>query len=180
MKKIILERNLDFNQFKNVFILNFICFFILLMLIKSDANPSIINLLIFTLFILVGLLLLRKGLVIEKNEQIRTAYFLFGMLLKTNIIETKKMNIVSILTFRKRSNYKYPKRWNSFNRWEPNLEYSATSYQLYLLNENHSVKRKLISFMKEESSIKALNFLLQNAEMKVAVYNPNNSKKTSY
>ncbi|WP_192502008.1 hypothetical protein, partial [Flavobacterium sp. PL002] len=77
MKKIILERNLDFNQFKNVFILNFICFFILLMLI------------IFTLFLLVGLLLLRKGLVIEKNEQIRTAYFLFGMLLKTNIIETK-------------------------------------------------------------------------------------------
>lgn len=170
-KQIILERNLDFNQFKNVFILSFICFFIVLICAKYGQSEMTIFFGVF-LIILTILIFLKKGLVIVNMRSISVGYFLFGVLIKINKIETKEMSIISVLTFGKHPNYNYTNRITIFNRWEPNLEYRTQSYQLFLLNENHRVKRKFLSLMKEESSTKAVSFLEKFTNLRLEKYYP--------
>jgi hypothetical protein len=172
-KQIILERNLDFNQFKNVFILSFVSFFIFLICAKYGQTEMTFFAGIF-LIILTILMFLKKGLVIGNMNSISVGYFLFGILLKTNKIETKGMPILSVLIFGKHPNYNYTNRVTLFSRWEPNLEYRTQSYQLCLLNENHRIKRKFLSLMKEDSSNKAVEFLEQFTNLKLKKYNPNN------
>lgn len=82
-KQIILERNLDFNQFKNVFILSFICFFIVLICAKYGQSEMTIFFGVF-LIILTILIFLKKGLVIGNMRSISVGYFLFGVLIKIN------------------------------------------------------------------------------------------------
>jgi hypothetical protein len=51
--------------------------------------------------------------------------------------------------------------------------YNTESYQLYLLSENHETKKKIISFMNEQNSNIAIEFILKNTEIKLEAYNPN-------
>lgn len=171
-KQIILERNLDFNQFKNVFILSFVCFFIFLTSINYNQT-FLAFFFAFFLVVLIILMLIKKGLVITGNtSSINVGYFLFGFLLKTSQIETKQTPILSVLTFGKRPNYNYTKQTTIFSRWEPNLEYRTQSYQLFLLNENHRIKKKFLTLSKEESSQKAVEFLEQSTNLKLEKYSP--------
>ena len=170
-KQIILERNLDFNQFKNVIISSFVCLSLFMVSIKHELS----TLKVFfglVLFILVMLLFLKKGLVVGNRRSLSVGFFLFGVLLKTNNVDTKMMLSFSILTFRKHPNYNYTKQPTFLSRWEPNLNYQAQSYELYLLNESHKIKRKVITLMKEESSAKATEFMEAFSNFNFETYNP--------
>lgn len=116
---------------------------------------------------------LKKGLVIGNINSISVGYFVFGILLNTKKIKTKEMPFFSVLTFDKHPNYNYTNQVTFFSRWEPNLDYRTQSYQLWLLNDTHRVKRKFLSLTKEESSNKAVEFLEQFTNLKLEKYNPN-------
>ena len=174
--EIILERNLDFHQFKNVFILNFMCAFVLLMLMKVEPN-LIINLLklIFGIAVVVCvcLIILKKGIVIE-NKLIHIGYYLFGLKIFKQKVETENMKIITLFKFIKSTNYNYEKRHPSnVTRWEPNLNYQSNSFQLFLLNENHTEKKKILSLVKEQNSNKAIEFITKNTNLRMEIYNPN-------
>lgn len=170
-KQIILERNLDFNQFKNVIISSFVCLSLFLVSIKHEL-PTLKAFFGLVLIILIMLLFLKKGLVVGNKSSLSVGYFLFGVLLKTNIVDSKMMTSFSILTFRKHPNYKYTKYPTFLARWEPNLNYRTQSYQLYLLNESHKIKRKVFSLGKEESSVKAIEFMEVFTNLNFETYNP--------
>lgn len=174
--KIILEKNLDFHQFKNVFILNFICFFIFLMVLKSESAYLIIFLrLLFGIIIIscICLMLLKKGIVIEE-KLIYIGYFLLGKKIFKKKVETGNMKIITLLKFIKSTNYNYPELHPSnVTRWEPNLNYQTDSFQLFLLNENHTCKKKLLSLVKEQNATNAIEFILKNTELKIEIYDPN-------
>ena len=174
--EIILERNLDFHQFKNVFILNFICVFVFLMLMKIEPD-LIMNFLklIFGIAVVVCvcLMILKKGIVIE-NKVIHISYYLFGLKIFKQKVETENMKIITLFKFIKSTNYNYAKRHPSnVTRWEPNLNYQSNSFQIFLLDENHTEKKKVLSLVKEQNSNKAIEFITKNTDLKIEIYNPN-------
>jgi hypothetical protein len=164
--KIILERNLDFNQFRNVFILNFMCLVFLISIFLNTDNSNVLILLLAGLsFILISLLVLKKGIVV-KQDKIFIGYFLFGRLLFKNEVDCRGMHIITLLMFGKTQNYNYS------NHWEPKLNYKIASFELFLVNENHTIKEKILNLSKEESSKKGIEFLLKNTGMEFQKYNP--------
>ena len=174
--EIILERNLDFHQFKNVFICNFICVFVFIMLMKVEPD-LIMNLLklVFEIAVVicVCLMILKKGILIE-NKFIYIGYYLFGLKIFKQKLETENMQIITLLKFIKSTNYNYEKRHPSnVTRWEPNLNYQSNSFQIFLLNENHTKKKKLLNLVKKENSDKAIEFITKNTNLKIEIYNPN-------
>ena len=174
--EIILERNLDFHQFKNVFILNFICVFGFLMLMKfePDLTMNFLKLIIgIAVVVCVCFMILKKGIVIE-NKLIHIGYYLFGLKIFKQKVEAENMKIITLLKFIKSTNYNYEKRHPSnVTRWEPNLNYQSNSFQIFLLNENHTKKKKVLSLVNEQNSNKAIEFIKKNTNLKIEIYNPN-------
>ena len=174
--EIILELNLDFHQFKNVFILNFMCVFVFLMLMKvePDLIMNILKLICgIAVVVCVCLMILKKGIVIE-NKLIHIGYYLFGLKIFKQKVETDNMKIITLFKFIKSTNYNYEKRHPSnVTRWEPNLNYQSNSFQIFLLNENHTEKKKVLSVVKEQNSNKAIEFITKNTDLKIEIYNPN-------
>jgi len=171
--KIILERNLDFNQFKNVFILNFVCASVLLMLYVAEPIALFggLKLLIGVLvLLLISLMFLKKGLVVD-DRNLFIGYFLFGLSVFKRMANRDHMKIVAVLTFKNGPNYNYT-RWPNFAKWEPNLEYTTSSFQVFFLNENHTEKEHIVSLLKKENSERAIEFLLKNMNVRLEVYIP--------
>ena len=170
-KQIILERKLDFNQFKNVFITAFLCFFLTLICNKYNNNLSTI--LFGLLFIgLLLILLLKKGIVIKDSHSISLGYFLFGKLIKSVNINTENMPVFSTFTVDKRPNYNYTEKPHLFSRWEPNLEYRDESHVFFLLDKNHRVKKTFLNLTNRIASENAYKFLVENSNLTFEKYNP--------
>jgi hypothetical protein len=147
----------------------------LIMLCKFDASLLFKTGVLILIIILTGLLILKKGIIVI-NNRLFTGYFLFGLLISKNEMIFEYMRIITILTFGKRPNYNYPSRWSNFNRWEPNLEYRSSSFQLFFTNEEHTVKKIFLSLTKENSCRKAIDFLLENTTIEIQDYNPTSNQ----
>lgn len=170
-KQIILERKLDFNQFKNVFITAFLCFFITLIFNKYNSN--LWTIVFGSLFIVMLLImLLKKGIVVKDFNSISLGYFLFGKLIKSVKIHTKDMPVFSNFTVNKRPNYNYTEKPHLFSRWEPNLEYRDESHVFFLLDKNHRVKKTFLNLSNRNASENAYKFLVENSHLIFEKYNP--------
>jgi len=163
--KIILERNLDFNQFKNVFILDFLSIAFFVMLLKLEAKIILQLLIIALILILTSLLIIRKGIITDK-DRLFIGYFLFATLIMKKQIEDNGMNIITLLTYQKSTNYNYG------TKWEPGLDFKTPSFELYFVNEKHTLKKRIILLTKENNSKIAIDFLLHHAGVQFQTYSP--------
>jgi len=163
--KIILERNLDFNQFKTLFIVNFMSIAFLFIAIKLGAAILLVLILVSFIMFLTSLLIIKKGLTRDHNK-LFLGYFLFGLLIRKKEIDNTGMNIITQLIYRKSTNYNYS------TKWEPGFRYKEISFELYFVNENHTVKKKIIELTREDNSKKAIDFLLLNIKATFQKFSP--------
>jgi hypothetical protein len=165
--KIILERNLDFRQFQNLIILIFITGMIFLGMLNSVdfKNYYIIELiLLFLNIILIVILVTKKGLFVE-NQKLYKAIFLLGFRLKKTLIDTADFQQVSIIKGKLSTNYTYSYDIKELHNWEPDLNYSVTSFTICMVNKISSHKMKIIRLAKPEKVKLAIDFILKNTNL---------------
>lgn len=171
--KIILQRNLDFKQLQNLFILTFCCLLTLLGMLTSTAASDFIYIKIplFLLSIIFTLLLLtRKGLVVENNTLYK-GVFLFEKLLFTKSFQSD-FQTFSLLKGKLSTNYGYSYDIKQFNDWEPDLNHSVESFTITLLNETHTQRKQVLVLTDLNQAKKAVDFIVQNTSLKYEMYNP--------
>ena len=175
--EIILDNQLEFRQRKNLLILNISLLLIFLGIFNLEISPKVILIQSLIGFILIGLfslLFLKKGLSIKNNE-LFYCYFLFKFKVFQKKINLENLTIFSTLKFNKSPNYAYfigiypiPTR-----NIDQSMQYSYKSFEIYLLNRNHTYKKKIIVLQSEEFNELTINFIKEHLKFKYEKYSPN-------
>ncbi len=166
--KIILEKSLDFRQFQNLIILTFITLMVLFGMLNSVDYKSyyiIESVLFFLNIIFIAILFLKKGLIIY-NEKLYVAVFLFGFVLRKNLIETSNFQQLSLLSGKLSTNYAYSNNIKDFHHWEPDLNHSETSFTIFMVDEKKTNKKKIMLLTKAEKAKFAIDFISKNTNLK--------------
>ena len=171
--ELILQRNLDFKQLQNLFILTF-CFLLTLLGMLTSTAPDDFIYIKIPLFLLIAvfilLLLTRKGLVVE-NKTLYKGVFLFEKLLFTTIIESD-FKIITLLKGKLSTNYGYSYDIKEFHNWEPDLNHSVESFTITLLNESYTQRKRVLILTDINHAKRALDFILKNTDLKYEKYSP--------
>ena len=173
LMKIILERNLDFKQFQNLIILNFVGVMVFLAMLNSLPliEFAFLKFILFVFIVIFTLLLFtRKGLAIEQCKLYK-AVFLFGKLIFKKEVST---NFKSFTLFNGRlsTNYNYSYEIKDFHNWEPNLNVSMPCYSLNILSEDHRKRLNILTLTKMEKAKEAVDFVVKNTSLKYEKYSP--------
>lgn len=164
--KIILEKKLDFKQFQNLIILTFITVMVFLGMLNSvdfKSYYSIEIVFLFLILIFISILFTKKGLLI-KNRELYTATFLFGFVLRKTVINTTDFQLLSIINGKLSTNYGYTYDIKRLRYWEPNLNYSETSFTVCIVDKNKAYK-KILRLTKSEKVKLAIDFIVRNTHL---------------
>jgi len=166
--RIILEKALDFRQFKNLIILTFITVMIFLGMINSvDLETYYVYEILFLILnvIFIAILFTKKGLFAE-DEKLYASIFLFGFVLRKTQIEISNLQRLSLSTGKLSTNYAYSYDVKKFHNWEPDLNYSVKSFTLFAVDENETRKQKIVMLTKHEKVKLAIEFICHNTHLK--------------
>jgi hypothetical protein len=164
--KIILEKYLDFKQFQNLIILTFITVMIFLGMLNSvdfKSYYSIEIVLSFLILIFISILFTKKGLLSE-NQELYTATFLFGFVLRKTVINISDFQQLSIINGKLSTNYGYTYDIKRLRYWEPNLNYSETNFTICMVDETKAYK-KILRLTKSEKVKLAIDFIVRNTNL---------------
>lgn len=133
---------------------------------KSFGLIKIVSIVIFIviLFLALSIWFLKIGLVKNKYG-ISIGYFAWGKLLFTESIGILNNPFVTILKFKKRERAAY-------HIANPEFSQSFNSFDIYLLNKKHTVKKEIISLNNEQKAESAISFLIENTKLKYEIYSP--------
>lgn len=166
--QIVLEYNFDLHQKIHLSFYAAFCLLAILELrnLPVDLVSGLYFLFFFAVFLLfVMLIFSRKGFVIKKNRLYRTSFF-SGIPLHKQRVELQARPVISILKFKKKQKLIF------FSIARPNLSHGFNAFDIYLLNERHTRKNKLLSLKKEVMAIEAANFLIAHTSLKKEAYSP--------
>ncbi|GAA3512521.1 hypothetical protein GCM10022393_27860 [Aquimarina addita] len=111
------------------------------------------------------MLFCKKGILIKNGNLYKTQFF-FGKVLKKKQLSLDRITDISLLSFNGTQKF----AWSSMAK--PDQGYEVKRYELYLLNENHTVKLFLISTSKKELAVDSINIIAQELGLVHSVYNP--------
>ncbi len=117
------------------------------------------------LFLGVSIWFMKKGFM-KNSHGLHIGYFSWGKLVFTEHIRLLNKPKVTILKFRKRERAGFVSIAN------PEFSQAFNAFDIYLLNEKHTVKKQVISFKSEKNAQLALNFLTSNSKLKHEIYSP--------
>ena len=169
MNKLPLEPNLTFQQKIHVGIFIFLGLALIIALLATNFDASkllylAIALLVTSFFLVV--FFSKNGLVYD-GENIYTGVFIGQTLLLKNRINLSDKSACSILKFRKSQRYSF------FTAARPDLAHEFNAFDIYLLNDRHTKKSRILSLKKESNSKMAIQFLEDNTDLKYQIYSPN-------
>jgi hypothetical protein len=116
-------------------------------------------------FVLLMLLLAKKGVLIIKNKIYKTQY-IFGKILSKKEIELMDITDISILKYSGRQKY------NFFSAAKPDLSYTIENNKIYLLNERHTIKNFIISTENKELAEKTVEIIKNHFNLNFKLYSP--------
>lgn len=117
------------------------------------------------LFLALSIFCTKKGIV-KDNQGIHIGYFSWNKLVYQDPIELLNLPVISLLKFRRKSRGAYTSFAN------PEFSVSFNTFEIYALNDKHTVKRKIISLTNEDKANATLDFLKTNSKLRHEVYSP--------
>jgi hypothetical protein len=169
MNKLPLEPNLTFQQKIHIAIFIFFGLAIITALLGTTVDAS--KLLFLALAVLVTsffiVVFFSKNGLVHEGDKIYTGVFIGQILLLKNRINLTDKRACSILKFRKSQKYSF------FTAARPDLAHEFNAFDIYLLNDRHTKKSRILSLKKESNSKIAVQFLVDNTHLKHEVYSPN-------
>lgn len=170
--QIILEHNFDLHQ--KIHLSFYAAFCLLVILELRDLPVDIVSGLFFTFFFAVFLLFIvlifsRKGFLIKKDRLYRASFFT-GIAVHKKKVELKERPVISILKFKKKQKFAF------FSAARPDLSHNFNAFDIYLLNNRHTRKNRLLSLKKEGMATEAIVFLTAHTSLKNEIYRPRFSR----
>jgi len=169
MIKIILKSSLNLYQ-KFWLLLCFLLFFALGMRIfennRFSENIDYSYLLLFLICFVVVLFFFNKNGLIIKNNKLYQAKFIFGFCwfkLKKNITGITDITILTI---------KGVKKYAFVSDTHPDKGYDVINYDIYMLNEKHTVKKYLATAKNKKQANDAIVIINEVFNFKFGLYNP--------
>lgn len=167
--RIILEFNLSTHQMTHLSLIA-----LALIVIASAVLRN--ELILLNVLKLIGLLILfgftimitfsKKGL-LQSNNKIYKGYFFGNLLLYKKTVNLNNKIAFAILKLRKKQKMAF------FTGANPDLAESFETFDIALLNENHTQKEILISLLKVKNSESVTEFLKNHTNLKLEIYSPN-------
>ncbi|TDQ28160.1 hypothetical protein CLV82_2962 [Zeaxanthinibacter enoshimensis] len=118
-----------------------------------------------TFIILIIWILSKKGFY-YKNENLYRGYFIGRLLLIKQKLAIQDKPVCAILKSNKRQKYGF------FSAAKPDLANKFGAFDIYLLNENHTAKNRIMTLKHEKNSQKAIDFIMAHTDLKFEVYCP--------
>ena len=125
-----------------------------------------ISLILVTTIVFLIVVIWHKIGFVKNDLGIYFCYFLCGYAIFKTKIDFAKFTDICILQSRKKMAYQ------KMNKMEPNMIYYDHFHNIYLLNNLHTEKSKLISTTDREKAEKMVDFFLINTHLKSNVYQP--------
>jgi len=107
----------------------------------------------------------KKGF-IKNDDGLYIAYSIFGFTLHKSLIDLTNYTDISILKSRKKMAFE------KSVRMEPDMIYYDFFYNIFLLNEYHTIKFNLISTINEQKAKEIVDFITINSHLKNKNYKP--------
>ena len=138
-----------------------------IIIVKSQGWIQIIAIFVFIacLFLGISTIYIKKGFV-KNNKGIHIGYFSLGKLLILEPIGLINRNKVSILKFKRRQRAAFVSIAN------PEFSEQFNSFEIYLLNEKHTIKEKVLSLKSDKKAKSAIEFLTKNSKLIYEIYSP--------
>ena len=113
----------------------------------------------------------KNGFIINEQGLFKTYFFVKKPFFKNHIdlINKPKLSILE-----KRKSQRLP----SISVIYPRPSFNFVTYDLFILNNNHTSKYEIISLDKKENATKAVDFLTKYLNLKSENYSPNYRKRT--
>lgn len=168
-KKTYTANTLTFSQ-KGTLLALIILFVLCISWIPKLALPifyliSILLILLVAIGFLFAVICHKKGF-LKNDDGLYVAYFIFGLTLHKSLIDLTNYSDISILKSRKKMAFE------KGHRMEPDMVYYDFFYNIFLLNEPHTLKFKLISTTNEQKAKEMIDFLTINSHLKSKNYMP--------
>ena len=120
---------------------------------------------ILILILAVSILKINKGIVIDQGK-LYIGYFSWNKLFFKDPVEINNQQIITILRYKRRERGVYRSIAN------PEFTTSFNTFEIYLLNDKHTVKRKIITLKNEYKANAALDFIIKNSSLEHQIYSP--------
>lgn len=136
-------------------------------IVKSYGMIQVLGVLFFSLILFVGISIffIKKGIIKDGNG-LQIGYFSWRKLIYTEPISLMNMQVVTLLNFRKK------RREFHTDVTSPDFSVSSNSFEIYLLNNKHTVKRKVIVLNSEDKANAAMDFLSKHSKLRHEIYSP--------
>ncbi len=109
--------------------------------------------------------MMKKGMVMD-NQGIYVGYFSWNKLIFKDPITLLNISAVSILKFKRRQRGAYLSVAN------PEFSVSFNTFEIYMLNEKHTTKNKILTLRNEEKAKQTIEFITRNSNLKHEIYSP--------
>lgn len=117
------------------------------------------------LFFAISFIFIKKGL-IKSDNGIHFGYFCWGLYVGKDKNKYLDRPIVTVLKFKKRQKLAFVSAAN------PDFSSSFNAFDVYLLNEKHTEKDKLIGLNTISRANSAIEFITKNSNLKFELYSP--------
>ena len=143
-----------------------------LLLQSQSLNKFSIGLFILLLCgFVISLAYSRKGLKVKNGDLYRCLFLVGQLFMKKKISQEDKLDF-SVLKFKKSQKMAW------FSAARPDLATGFDTFEITLLNENHTNKNLLISVKEEKYADQVIEFLKKNTTLNHSTYQPKLSKRT--
>jgi len=139
-------------------------------IVRSYGITRVFAVFLFTLVLFIGISIfnLQKGIV-KNSKGFYIGYFTWGKLVLKSSIHLFNLPVITLLKFQRKSRGAFRSVAN------PKFSVSFNSFEIYLLNEKHTVKRKILTLKHEEKANFAIDFISLHSQLRKEVYRPDHS-----
>lgn len=159
-----------FTLHQKIMLIGFSLIILLILIELINQNLNLIGYLLFFFFLILFLFLLAltfsKKELIKKNKKLYKAKSFLGVTLLKRKVNLSDRPVVSILKFKKNQKFAF------VSAARPDQADSFNSFEIFLLNENHTKRDSIIYFKKEENANNAIAFFINNFPLKYEIFSP--------
>lgn len=116
------------------------------------------------LFFAISIFFIKKGIV-KDNYGLHIGYYSWSKLIYKDPIAFMGLPAVTLLKFRKKSR-------GANITYSPDFSNSINSFEIYLLDNKHTVKRKILTLKDEDRANATIQFIAKHSKLRHEIYSP--------
>lgn len=171
MEKRKFSREQAFTLHQKIMLIGFsaMAFFIFIELININLTMAgnFITFLFFFISLFFLALAFSEKTLIKINDKLYKGKSIFGVVIHRKNVKLTDRSVVSILKFKKNQKFAF------VSAASPDQTEAFNSFELFVLNKNHTKRDSVLYFRNEENADEAIDFLSSDFPLKKEIFSPN-------